>query len=314
MKYLFFDIECSNCFDGIGKMCEFGYVLTDEHFNILKMNDFPMSPGKGAINRFHLRDRMKQEDVALAYEEDYYFSCEEFPYFYESIKRLVCDKDTVCFAYSADNDIMHLYNSCKRYGKEPFDYICYDVQKIADVYLESENQTNLKKAYIEIVGPNKVLAYQEHLSRDDARMTADIFEAICILEQKSPKDLLSESGFGRFNSIEFVNSFLNKSQTKKKRAEAHDLYKKICDGNFEKAKMQEYIGRRVNISGALKTDPESVLEIIKKIEEKGNIPVNAISLTDIFIVCDDKGRKKIAKDVMEHFTGQVFTIDEFLGN
>lgn len=53
MKYLFFDIECSNCFNGVGKMCEFGYVLTDENFKIIKMDDIPMSPGKGRECRFH---------------------------------------------------------------------------------------------------------------------------------------------------------------------------------------------------------------------------------------------------------------------
>lgn len=43
MKYLFFDIECSNCFGGKNKICEIGYVLTDENFNILLTNDIPMS-------------------------------------------------------------------------------------------------------------------------------------------------------------------------------------------------------------------------------------------------------------------------------
>ena len=38
MKYLFFDIECSNCFNNIGKMCEFGYVVTDENFKIITKN------------------------------------------------------------------------------------------------------------------------------------------------------------------------------------------------------------------------------------------------------------------------------------
>ena len=36
MKYLFFDIECANCYDGVGKICEFGYVLTDEYFTVLE--------------------------------------------------------------------------------------------------------------------------------------------------------------------------------------------------------------------------------------------------------------------------------------
>ena len=55
MKYLFFDIECSNCFNGVGKMCEFGYVLVDENLQVITADDIPMSPGKGRGNRFYLR-------------------------------------------------------------------------------------------------------------------------------------------------------------------------------------------------------------------------------------------------------------------
>ena len=43
-SYLFFDIECANCFNGEGKMCSFGYVLTDADFNILDSQDLVMNP------------------------------------------------------------------------------------------------------------------------------------------------------------------------------------------------------------------------------------------------------------------------------
>ena len=46
MKYLFFDIECSNCFGGRGKICEFGYVLTNTNFEIIKREVLTISPGK----------------------------------------------------------------------------------------------------------------------------------------------------------------------------------------------------------------------------------------------------------------------------
>ena len=44
MNFLFFDIECANCFGGVGKIFSFGYVLTDEHFNILERDDILMNP------------------------------------------------------------------------------------------------------------------------------------------------------------------------------------------------------------------------------------------------------------------------------
>lgn len=44
MKYLFFDIECANCFGGTGKICEFSYILSDEHFNEIELNQFIINP------------------------------------------------------------------------------------------------------------------------------------------------------------------------------------------------------------------------------------------------------------------------------
>ena len=35
MKYLFFDIECANCYQNCAKIFSLGYVVTDENFNIL---------------------------------------------------------------------------------------------------------------------------------------------------------------------------------------------------------------------------------------------------------------------------------------
>ena len=44
MNYLFFDVECANSFDGVGKICEFGYVLTDENLNIIKQGIYLINP------------------------------------------------------------------------------------------------------------------------------------------------------------------------------------------------------------------------------------------------------------------------------
>ena len=44
MNYLFFDIECANCDGGNGKICSFGYVLTDTDFNVLEYKDLLIDP------------------------------------------------------------------------------------------------------------------------------------------------------------------------------------------------------------------------------------------------------------------------------
>ena len=44
MEFLFFDVECANCFGGVGKMCSFGYVLVDSEFNVIETDDIVMNP------------------------------------------------------------------------------------------------------------------------------------------------------------------------------------------------------------------------------------------------------------------------------
>ena len=49
MKYCFFDIECANCFkdnNGVsrGKICEFGYLITDENFNKIESAEYIINP------------------------------------------------------------------------------------------------------------------------------------------------------------------------------------------------------------------------------------------------------------------------------
>ena len=44
MNYLFFDIECATCRGGKGKICEFGYLLTDDNFNEIKREEILINP------------------------------------------------------------------------------------------------------------------------------------------------------------------------------------------------------------------------------------------------------------------------------
>ena len=311
MKYLFFDIECSNCFNGVGKMCEFGYVLMDEHFNVIKMDDIPMSPGKGRENRFYLTGRKHEKDLVLAYEYDYYLSQLEFPTFYNQIKKLMEDPDTVCFAYSMENDIHHLYNACKRYKLKPINYTCYDVQRLVAAYLQKKGQMGLKKACLEIVGPNTVVKLQEHLSRDDAQMEKLIFETICIFEKKTPTELLEISTFARANSIEFIDKVNKRKETKKLKAAGHTLYRSLLCEETELDK-PENVGRRYNVSGALKADLNALKVTIDLIKNKNGLFSNHLTRTDYFIVLDEENKKEIINGLTRPFTGQIMTYQELI--
>ena len=67
-SYLFFDIECANCFGGVGKMCSFGYVLTDEDFNVIDSQDVAMNP-EAEFDWYLFSPKNK---CRLAYSKDYF--------------------------------------------------------------------------------------------------------------------------------------------------------------------------------------------------------------------------------------------------
>lgn len=324
MKYLFFDIECSNCFNGIGKMCEFGYVLTDENFNVLKKDDIPMSPGEGRGNRFHLKGRKNEKDLELAYDYDFYFTQPEFPHFYERIKALMEDPDTTCFAYSMDNDIPHLHHSCTRYKLRPFKYVCYDVQQFVAAYLEKKGQMSLFNACKSIVGPNSVVKLQEHLSRDDAEMEKLIFDAICTLTKCSSKELLEKSTFARTYSLEYMNHLEEKTKEKKRQAKARaSSYKdekaigwEIYRQEARKAEGHEHdtelIGKRCAVTNQIKDDPNLIKTLIEKIKEKGYCLVFSMRNCDYLIAFDEENRDSLLASLKDQPTYKVILLKDII--
>lgn len=311
MKYLFFDVECSNCFDGIGKVCEFGYVLCDENLNVIKSDDLPMSPGKGSGNRFYLKGRNHEKDIELAYEDEYYYEQPEFPHFFKQIKKLMEDPDTICFAYSMDNDIAHLYNACARYKLEPLNYECYDVQQLVAAYLEKKGQMSLHNACKEIVGPNSVVKLHEHLSRDDAMMEKLIFEAICVLTKKKANELLEESSFAKANSIEYIDK-INKRGKKKLEAKASKTHYYSMVALDEELNSKENKGRRYNVSDKLKKDNNKMAKIVELVKSKNGLFSGRINQSDFFIVTDEKNKQEILDSLKYPFDGEIITFDEFI--
>lgn len=312
MKYLFFDIECSNCFNGVGKMCEFGYVITDENFNILSAQDIPMCPGKSRGDRFHLRDRMNIEDISLAYDEDYYYEQPELPYFYNRIKKLMEDKETICFAFSASNDIRYLYSSCKKYNLPGLNYNCYDVQKLAANYLEVKGEPGLKKCVEEIVGPHSTITLVEHLSRDDAKMEMMIMEAICSLNQIDSKTLLEQSEFAKINSINFIKDFNEAVNKKKARKGCRDYIEKCSKKDLNQIDSDEYKGKRFGITNACCASLDKCKKMIDLIHGYGGLYTMKYETTDVLIAKDEKDIEFIKEKSNGKYNGEFILLDDFL--
>ena len=66
MNYVFFDIECANCIHGEGKICSFGFVKTDENFNVIQEHDLLRNPDAP----FLLGNAKTGKGITLAYPLD----------------------------------------------------------------------------------------------------------------------------------------------------------------------------------------------------------------------------------------------------
>ena len=141
MRYLFYDVECSNCFNGEGKMCSFGYVITDSDFNVVEKRDIVMNPA----SRFYLRRKDGKPEIELAYSEEYFKSQPKFDKFYEEIKEMLEYPDQIVMGHSILNDVKHLAYQCKRYKFPCINYRFGDSQLIYKKFINGGPQVGLAK-------------------------------------------------------------------------------------------------------------------------------------------------------------------------
>ena len=171
MKYLFFDIECSNCDEGKGKICTFGYLLTDEKFDLIESEDIVINPDAP----FHLTNRRDKRDVTLSYSEEEFKKAPTLPHFWDKIIGLLTLPDTQVWGYATINDINFLLAEVERYSLYFPDLTYYDVQALYADYMSVNDVMGLERA----VGEQGVQVGEEHNSQSDARYTMIVARAIC---------------------------------------------------------------------------------------------------------------------------------------
>ena len=190
MKYTFFDIECANCFQGRGKICSFGYVVTDEEFNVLEKEDIVIDPH----SKFHLTGRGNRPGIVLAYDEEEFKSAPRFPHFYRKIRELLTDPDSMIFGFSVMSDAGYIKSECERYKKEIFDYDFIDVQRIFTDMRKLSNTPSLLHAAEEF---NAEETQDVHKSDDDAYLTMKVLKGICLSTGLSVSEVIEKYPNGK---------------------------------------------------------------------------------------------------------------------
>ena len=182
MDYLFFDIECANCFNGKGKICSFGYVITDDKFNIKEQKDILINPK----SKFHLGKPGTDLGITLAYPEAEFKKHPDFNWAYGVIKDLLTNGNYITVGHSVGNDLLFILSECERYKKEPFYIKAYDTQVIYRQLREQNNDVGLEKLCEEFNIEKEAL----HRSDYDAYITMRVLKAMCIETGLKPNELI----------------------------------------------------------------------------------------------------------------------------
>lgn len=308
MRYLFFDIECANSFNGDPKICEFGYVLTDDGFNVLSKQDIPMSPGRGRGACFDRHIRKSDPEFDWAYDISYYYTCPEFDEYYDRISSLLKGEDTLIFGFSVFNDVTYLDASISRYGLPRFDYKVHDIQRLAGFLLKQKKTPSLETLFEELMGKSSLIGLQPHLSRDDAYMSMVILSSLCQKEKATPLELFSKAPHCSFFALEELQkhseTLAKKAENQRRLKEGDKRWRGFCLNNSN-------LHPFVFVSNSLKKDPKSLSLIMDICVKLGYGAVTGLMESDIFINGYGNEATKANEAIKMTYRGRIMSLKEF---
>ena len=194
MNYLFFDVECANSFDGVGKICEFGYVLTDENLNVIKQGIHLINPD--AEFDWYVKYKI------ISYATKEYEKAPKYPQIYRMhIQELVELPDTLYVGHGVRDDIKYLNDEANRYNLPRFERQCIDSSQIHRRFYNLPQTKGLKAIVKELeIGDHKKL----HNSEYDAKMTLEYVKRMCEESGLSFEQLIKKHTKGKKKVVQTV--------------------------------------------------------------------------------------------------------------
>lgn len=311
MKYLSFDTECC---DG-QHICEFGYVLIDEQFNVLERGCITINPEY----KFKLTGRERESDISLAFPEDVYYNSPTFDFYYERIKRILNIPDCQIIGFSLSNDAGFLATAYELYEKEPISFTYYDFQKLYQGYTKAKNRTSVEGFVeelqisditlhksdddswaviraLQIIGEKEKLTLPETLKmlkkrNNDYRAEKAKEHNLSLIEKINGGNLKAQN--------EFMKNFIHRLKLSEEKKDDLFFGKNVCiSSHFQKKRFNEFLAiiERLYSYGATYTGKASVCDIfieyqdgeeeeirfasIKQAEEKENKLIQILSLEE----------------------------------
>lgn len=138
MKYLFYDCEFASCYGGKEKICEFGYVLVDEKFNVLYKGNIIINPNisKKDWDWYALKK-------VLTRKIEVYESKLTFPSYFKQISYLINNADYI-LGHSIEGDVHALNCELQRYNLPCLNFKFYDIKEMYKVYNNDKKNVSVQ--------------------------------------------------------------------------------------------------------------------------------------------------------------------------
>ena len=176
-SFVFFDCECANTFDGIGKICSIGYVICDDDLNVIESEDVVINP-ECEFDWYILSGK---GECKLAYSKDFFRTKPNFESYYKSIKKLFTTGNRYIGGFAVSNDVGFVNSACERYNSDYINFRAFDAEK----YFENKYGKKQKLSqWAQEFGVN-ISKFQSHKSVDDAMMTMLCLKSECAKTGKS---------------------------------------------------------------------------------------------------------------------------------
>lgn len=291
MRFVAFDLESTDgCFAN-GNICEFGYCISDENFNIIEQKNILIKP-LGKVNTAYYR-------LKLSYPLKVYYNSPSFVENYEKIKKILAMPDTIVLGHAIHNDIVGVNGACKINTLPCFDFQFVDTQLLYSIFKQVSGVMSLDK-----IAEEMQVEFAHHRADEDAKLSLLTLKYICEQEKMDFNTLIAyyDATIGVNDGGEITNFVSNKCMSqapsvnsKNSKRRILSMFKPIIPNKNEIDKNSCFYRKKVFINREVSLeDIDLTRAMINKLYAMGGRIVSGVFESDFYVgdIEDIEGYKK----------------------